>query len=205
VSVSPQDDPGGLLRAIGREHALTPYRGSTDDPEPPAGGAVAAVSVILRPKASNPELLLIERAEYESDPWAGHMAFPGGRRNRADDTLLHTAVRETEEETGVDLARYGRQLGRLDPVRPESVRLPAVTILPLVFSVPETTKAVAASAEVERTFWIPISHFLDPSTETVHRLDVDGRILSFPALAVTGGVVWGITRRILRNLLGYRG
>ena len=84
------------------------------------------------------------------------------------------------------------------------MRLPALTIFPFVFSVPEATTAVAASAEVERTCWIPIAHFRDSSTEITHRLDVDRRILSFPALPITGGIVWGITRRILRNLLGYR-
>ena len=197
----PLGQPMKLLNAIGRMSGLTEYRGLADDPLPSEGEAVAAVAVILRPNGASAEVLLIERAHYESDPWAGHMAFPGGRRSSSDDTLLDTAVRETREETAVDLAADGRPLGRLDVVHPESVRLPAIHILPLVFSVPFATTALAASPEVSRTFWIPISHLRDPSSETVHRFDLRGQLVSFPALAIGDRVVWGIARRILRNLL----
>ncbi len=193
-----RNDTLGVLRAGG---GLAEYRGPRDDPEPRPGGGVAAVAVILRPGATSSEILLIERAEVDDDPWSGHMAFPGGRRAVKDGSLLETAVRETREETAVELDTYGKALGRLQTVQSDSVRLPVLSILPLVFSVPAGTLAQAAPSEVARTFWIPLTHFVDPRAQTVYHLQVEGRTFSFPALAIEDQVVWGLTRRILRDLL----
>jgi 8-oxo-dGTP pyrophosphatase MutT (NUDIX family) len=53
----------------------------------------------------NPKLLFIKRADAVGDPWSGHMAFPGGRYEVGDQSLLETAVRETREETAIDIRR----------------------------------------------------------------------------------------------------
>jgi hypothetical protein len=87
--------------------ALTP----AETFESSEGRSHAAVAAILR-DAPNPgsdepptlEALFIKRATHEHDPWSGHMAFPGGRHERGDLTLLRTAMRETEEEVGLDLS-----------------------------------------------------------------------------------------------------
>eukprot|EP01104_Vermistella_antarctica_P008664 TRINITY_DN2186_c0_g1_i1.p1 TRINITY_DN2186_c0_g1~~TRINITY_DN2186_c0_g1_i1.p1 ORF type:complete len:193 (+),score=9.40 TRINITY_DN2186_c0_g1_i1:145-723(+) len=50
------------------------------------------------------EVLVLKRTVIESDPWSGHLAFPGGKREPNDETLLHTVVREVQEETSVMLA-----------------------------------------------------------------------------------------------------
>ena len=65
--------------------------------EQPSGGR-AAVALVLRENAGDPEILLIRRAERKGDPWSGHMAFPGGREDARDESLLETALRETREE-----------------------------------------------------------------------------------------------------------
>jgi 8-oxo-dGTP pyrophosphatase MutT (NUDIX family) len=68
----------------------------------------AAVALIFRLGENDvPELLFIKRAEYEGDPWSGQIAFPGGRAEERDGSLAETAIRETREETGIDLAREG--------------------------------------------------------------------------------------------------
>ena len=58
----------------------------------------ASVAVVLREGAHSAEVLLIERAIFEGDPWSGHMAFPGGRMETEDDSTRITAARETFEE-----------------------------------------------------------------------------------------------------------
>src|ERR1700680_3050243 len=78
----------------------------------------AAVALVLRQGARGLEILLIKRAEHMDDPWSGHVALPGGREEPADASLQETAVRETLEETGIDLARDGEVLGALDDLRP---------------------------------------------------------------------------------------
>ena len=194
----PGESAGEMSPGPEGTYGLRPYRG---DPAPPEGGQTAAVAVVLRPGADSPEVLLIERARMEGDPWSGQMALPGGRRDAADRSLLETAVRETREETGVALDAGGRALGRLDRVEPQSVHLPPLTVLPLVFMVPSGTAAGEASAEVARTLWASLDHLRDRGNRRVHRHRSGGRTRSFPAIDVEGRPVWGLTRRILIDLL----
>ena len=73
----------------------------------------AAVALILRdPGDGTLEFLMIKRADYEGDPWSGHVALPGGRHEQGDPTLEATAIRETWEETGC--SRRSRSL-RMSP------------------------------------------------------------------------------------------
>jgi 8-oxo-dGTP pyrophosphatase MutT (NUDIX family) len=117
----------------------------------------AAIALVLRPSVSGePELLMIKRAEAENDPWSGHIACPGGRMDPGDRDLEHTAIRETWEETGVDLARDGVVLGTLDDISPRTPSLPPLVIRPFVAVVkPEIT--IVESIEVAEVFWVPLA------------------------------------------------
>lgn len=117
----------------------------------------AAIALILRPTADGQlELLMIKRAEAERDPWSGHVACPGGRMEPGDHDLEQTAIRETWEETGVDLARDGRVLGALDDITPRTPALPPLVIRPFVAVVSENAQIVQ-NVEVAAAFWVPMS------------------------------------------------
>jgi 8-oxo-dGTP pyrophosphatase MutT (NUDIX family) len=186
----------GVLR-----EALSAYASDPDDPTPlPVDRLRAAVALVVRGR-ERLEVLLIKRARRESDPWSGHMAFPGGRWDQTDDSLLTTAVRETIEETGVDLDELGVHLGRLEVVRPESARLPRMSITPHVFGVPADTPARAASAEVEAVHWVALDTLRDPATQGEVEILLPGGARTFPCLRVVDDIVWGLTYRILTNFI----
>lgn len=186
-------------RLVLLQEALSAYASDADDPPHPEREEVvhAAVSLIVR-AGDELETLLIKRAHHPADPWSGHMALPGGRRDPSDPDLLHTAMRETREETGVELGGAQR-LGRLAEVNPRSRRLPDLTIYPFVFAVPERTEARVASAELQAVHWVPLDTLRDPATRDSVEIDLGGGRRRFPGLRVAGDVVWGLTYRILMD------
>lgn len=188
---------GSDPRLVLLSEALSAYASDADDPPHPEREERihAAVALVVR-AAEELDMLLIKRAHRESDPWSGHMALPGGRRDRADASLLDTAARETAEETGVRLEGAMR-LGRLEEVSPQSRRLPDLTIFPFVFGVRSDAQARVASGEVEAVHWVPLETLRDPATRCSVEVEVGGEVRSFPCLRVADDVVWGLTYRIL--------
>jgi 8-oxo-dGTP pyrophosphatase MutT (NUDIX family) len=167
------------------------------------------VALMLRPTGSGLEFLAIKRAEHERDPWSGHMALPGGRRDSADENLWETAVRETLEEVGVDLETVGHMLGQLDDVYPRTRRIPAIAISPFVVAVDRDVVA-RTSTEVEHAVWVPLRVVIDEKHRGTLKLDIlPDR--EFPTIEYGGHVIWGLTLAILRQLedvlnrIGYRG
>lgn len=166
----------------------------------PAGVARASVALVVRPAGDDLEVLLIRRAVSPRDPWSGHMALPGGRHDPVDPDAVATAVREAQEEVGIDLVRHGLLLGALDEVRPRP-GAPLVAISPFVFAVPADTRT-RVNHEVDVAVWIPLAHLAGPgaATEYLHALS-GGEPLRFPALGYQEFVIWGLTHRILTQFL----
>jgi 8-oxo-dGTP pyrophosphatase MutT (NUDIX family) len=179
--------------------ALESHRGARADKE--EGVRRAAVALIFRAGENGaPELLFIKRAEYPADPWSGQIAFPGGREEAADPTLADTAIRETREETGIDLVRDGTVIGTLDDLRPQTVRLPAVIVRPYVVLL-NRFEPLVLSNEVALAFWIPLEAFKDaPSWQDTDVL-ARGVQMNRRAFHHQGQVIWGMTERILAQLL----
>jgi 8-oxo-dGTP pyrophosphatase MutT (NUDIX family) len=159
----------------------------------------AAVLLMIRP-ADPLEILLIERAEKEGDPWSGHMALPGGRREDRDRDLLETARRETEEETGI-VVPHPQVLGELDELRPTARRRFSITIAPFVAVVPMETRPVPAPAEVETALWVPLTHLASDEAVDEILIELEGESFSLPALNYQEYVIWGLTHRILTNFM----
>ena len=164
----------------------------------------AAVAVILLEGSNGLEALFIKRAARSGDPWSGQVAFPGGRQDPEDADLLATAIRETREEVGVELAGAER-LGVLDDLYPRTPTLQPVRVRPFVFALP-SRRALASSAEVERAFWVPLALLVGAGVRRELTLQVGGVSRAFPAYDLGDEVVWGMTERILTpflELIGY--
>lgn len=158
----------------------------------------AAVAAVLTPDP-HATLLLIRRAERPGDPWSGHMALPGGRRESGDEGLLATAIRETYEEVGITL-RKEHLLGSLEDVIPRIPVLPPVAVRPFVFLMAGQPPLVLNS-EVASASWVRLDHLLNPAAHRSLLLDIPGPNREVQAYQLGDSVVWGMTERILTSLI----
>lgn len=161
----------------------------------------AAVALIFRAREDgSPELLFVKRAEYSGDPWSSQIAFPGGREEAGDTSLAETAIRETREETGIDLARDGQIIGTLDDLRPRTVRLPAVLVRPYV-AVLDHAGPLALSAEIALAFWIPFGSLAQTESWREDTVFARGIQINTRVFRHQDHVIWGMTERILAQLM----
>jgi 8-oxo-dGTP pyrophosphatase MutT (NUDIX family) len=169
---------------------------------------LAAIALVLRPGVgpatnADPELLMIKRAEAEGDPWSGHVACPGGRMEPGDHDLEQTAVRETWEETGVDLARDGQILGALDDISPRTPSLPPIIVRPFV-AVVRPELEIVQSSEVAEAFWVPLAALRERAAWGTAMVPVRGQgDRQVTAFRHGDYTVWGLTERVLRQFLQY--
>ena len=163
---------------------------------------MAAVALLLRlPQPDSVEMLFIKRAVYESDPWSGHVALPGGRQEQQDRDLRETAVRETREELSIDVDTRGEIIGTLDDVVPRTPRLPPIVIRPYV-GVVESSVVPLLSDEVASAFWIPLERIVDPAVRIRSVVKARGEDLDVTGYQLGEHFVWGLTERILANFFG---
>jgi 8-oxo-dGTP pyrophosphatase MutT (NUDIX family) len=161
----------------------------------------AAVTLILRSAAAgedSPQALLVRRAEVPGDPWSGHVALPGGRRDPDDEDLLETARRETLEETGLRLAREDH-LGRLGEIHPRSKHLPSICVTPFVAWL-GSDQDVRVNHELTGHVWVPVSTLSDPRYRSTLVREAP-TVREFPAIEYEGDVIWGLTFAILEDFL----
>lgn len=154
--------------------------------------------VLLREGARETEVLLIERTRREDDPASGQIAFPGGHVEPGDGSLAETALREMGEEVG--LTRADLRLA------PRFVGITYASRFRLDIGVfaselgPGRPRARPKSrAEVAHVFWLPSSAL--ERTEYVAR-DTPLGSRTVPAVVRDGRVLWGFTRRVLREFFG---
>ena len=164
--------------------------------------ARCAVGLYLhQPRGAGVEVLMIRRAEREGDPWSGHMAFPGGRKDRSDRDTLQTALRETREEVGFDALNGARLIGRLSDVATHA-RLPRgpMIITPWVFRV-ESIPEITPNHEVAETLWVPLGFLADRGNRERMRWAPNGVALELPCYRFEGRQIWGLSLLMLDELL----
>jgi 8-oxo-dGTP pyrophosphatase MutT (NUDIX family) len=166
-------------------------------PETSSDHAPAAVATVLRQGPEGGEVLFIKRAERDGDPWSGHVAFPGGKREPSDESLLVTAIRETHEEVGLRLAPEGC-LVRLGDVR---ARSSGYRVAQFVFALDEAEVTLATNAEVTATLWVPLARLARFEGASTMPWTVGERTIELPCIHLGAYVLWGMTYRMILQLL----
>jgi len=166
----------------------------------------AAVAAVFREGAQGAELLFIQRAVHEKDPWSGQIGFPGGRSEEGDPSLEHTAARETHEELDLDLLQPEsvRRLGALDQLQARARRkiLP-LAITPFAFAwLGGAPPELSPNHEVDSAFWVPLSTLADPARRIEYSSQRDALDRVFQALDLgEERVLWGLTHYMTIEIL----
>jgi 8-oxo-dGTP pyrophosphatase MutT (NUDIX family) len=156
----------------------------------------AAVAVVLH-DAPAPRVLLMKRAERAGDPWSGHISLPGGGYQASDGDLRVTAIRESREELGIEL-EHARLLGNLPTMNPRSTGPATIEVTPFVF-VTDVALDPVCGPEALSAFWLPIDLAVSGALDGRYQLPASA--LTFPSWTFEGHVIWGLTRRILDDVL----
>ena len=157
----------------------------------------AGVLAILYPHLpSSPGILLTKRRE-DLPVHAGQISFPGGRQE-GEETLVETALRETEEEIGLRPSRV-QVVGQLSPIYISVSNYcvhPFVGILsqaPTTFNIQED--------EVQNVLTLPLQELAAPETRREEIKEIDGYPARIPAFHIEREIIWGATAMILAELL----
>jgi 8-oxo-dGTP pyrophosphatase MutT (NUDIX family) len=160
-------------------------------------GTASAVLVPLFEREGGLHVLYTKRSEALPHH-RGQVAFPGGRHVAdADPSLLATALRETEEEIGVD-PRHVDVLGPLAPIHTLSSNF---VINPFVGVIPHPYTFRPDPHEVSVIFSVPLDVLLDPATRAEEEWTLEGHTVPIETYRHAGHVIWGATQRITATLL----
>jgi 8-oxo-dGTP pyrophosphatase MutT (NUDIX family) len=170
--------------------------------EPDNGEPRAAVAAILREGEEGAEVFFIRRADSPTDPWSGHIAFPGGRYEPEDGNLLTTAIRETREEVGIELAR-SELVARLPPIPAfKRSKRGVLVVTPFVFA-KRDTMTPTLNAEVAGTLWVPLARLARGEGKGTHAFTWEDKPYELPCFRLDPGqhVLWGMTHGMLEQIL----
>lgn len=155
----------------------------------------AAVLVLLYPLAGQPAVVLTARPPSMREH-AGQVAFPGGRREEGE-TFRQTALREANEEVGLDPAQ-AEVLGALTPLYIPPSRF---CVHPFVAICRTPPALFPMEAEVACVLHVPLPRLFDPQHRGRGRWMVRGERCDVPFFEVEGFQVWGATAMMLAELL----
>lgn len=187
------DAPGPVAKGRMAPSPLPPGR-----LRPPAGHRPrqAAVLLLLREAGDGLSLPLIVRPRVEGDAHSGQISFPGGQRE-GDETAAQTALREAQEEIGVDPGAV-ELLGRLSD---HWIPVSDFVVRPVVGFTGRRPDYRPEPGEVERIFEQPLAPLHGEELESCFVRRVGERELSFPCWDLPEGRLWGATAMMLAELL----
>jgi 8-oxo-dGTP pyrophosphatase MutT (NUDIX family) len=145
-------------------------------------------------QASGLHVLLTQRTDHLHDH-AGQISFPGGRMDEGDESLVATAIRESEEEIGLP-SQSIEVLGLL----PEYLTVSGYQVTPVVALVKPIPQYRPDPFEVADVFEVPLRFLMDPANHEIRVWQGPEGSRRFYAMPYADRFIWGATAGMLRNL-----
>ena len=158
----------------------------------------AAVLIPIITREASLSVLLTERSP-DLKHHAGQISFPGGRMDAADRDIRATALRETQEEVGIDPANV-EIIGYLDP----NPTVTGYAVTPVVALVDLQQELVIDPLEVKSAFEVPLSFLLDEDNQQSAEREFEGVMVPIAEFNFGQYRIWGATASMLiqfRNVL----
>jgi len=169
---------------------ITGYSG-----RPPVKELRKAAVLIAVTDSKEPELIYTLRSDKVGSH-GGEVSFPGGMYEETDGTLENTALRESEEETGLDRNKVNI-LGSIDTV----VSRFNISVTPYVGIVPHDIELNDSSDEIEACFRVPVSFLLRDKRHRNDEINRNGDIFFMPAYQYNSYIIWGLTAMMTVDFL----
>lgn len=183
----PENNHNNILILPQLRNRLRDYR--------PAPGRVDAAVLIAVTDAHTPEIILTRRASHMTSH-AGEVAFPGGRCDSSDASIIATALRESREEIG--LAEDSVEvIGELDSF----ISRVGLRVQPIVGLVPHDAPLIASPDEIESIFRVPVEYFLNEKPVYTHKFHFMGQDVTVPSFNYDNYVIWGLTAFMIVDLM----
>jgi len=180
------------------DHPLAAVLARYQPVERPLGDLRPSAVMLLLAGAVGDEHVICQVRTQTVRHHKGEISLPGGRRDEADESFLHTALRETEEEVGVPREAI-RVLGVLDDVETVVSRhliRPYVGVLAL-----GVEPSITAAREVHQLLHVPLAHLRSEESRIWKVVEGGTGAEATPAFDYDGHVIWGATARILTQFL----
>ena len=185
------------------EHSLERVRRALASVEPPpreklaGNNPAAAVLVPIFERDGDLHLVYIRRSDDVASH-RGQVAFPGGRMDPGDETILATALREAHEEVGIE-PKTVEVLGALPTA---TTYTSGIIVSPFAGVIPSSTPLRPQESEVAEIFAVPLSALSDSRYRGEYAWAREGgSIAKYPAILYGGQTIWGLTYRITLDLL----
>lgn len=163
---------------------------------PGADARIAAVLILLFPVNGSIHTLFMQRHNYNG-VHGGQISFPGGKKESDDIDIIYTALREAEEETGVQRDSV-KVIGTLTPL---FINVSNMLVTPVIGWVDNKPQFSHQAEEVDFLFEAELELFFDDSILKTKPMEIRGEKINVKYFDYNGKVIWGATSMILNELL----
>lgn len=189
-----------LPGASAHERMAHPVRKANLSPDLATVKNAAVLMVLFENTPDNFHLIFIRRITTQSgDKHSGQIAFPGGKQDDTDRDLMYTALREAEEEIGIDLT----QIDVLGPLTPIYISVSNFLVQPYLAYSWQVPTMVREEKEIDEICPLPLTAFANPETRQETQIQIaNGIILNHvPCFNINGQIIWGATAMIMNEFL----